>query len=111
MTGAEWRPDEVVVFDGIEYVRSQLSRWYGERLSETEGEAIAREGSKGNGTMGSADTPPGDNLEEDSGLSVKTDLDALPEGIDIVQAEGIVDRKSVFVGRACRITRPAQVCP
>ncbi|KZO98060.1 UPF0029-domain-containing protein, partial [Calocera viscosa TUFC12733] len=35
----------------------------------------------------------------------------LPEGIELVVAEPIEDRKSVFVGRACRITHPSQVPP
>lgn len=35
---------------------------------------------------------------------------ALPEGIKIIEAEPIVDRKSVFVGRACLISHPSQVC-
>jgi hypothetical protein len=99
------------VFDGIESARSQLSRWYGERLSEVEGGAAVREGNRGNSTRGPTDTPAGGNPEDDESLDVKTNLDALPEGVDIIQAAGIVDRKSVFVGRACRITRPAQVCP
>jgi hypothetical protein len=34
---------------------------------------------------------------------------ALPEGIKIIEAEAIVDRKSIFVGRACRISDPSQV--
>ena len=33
----------------------------------------------------------------------------MPAGITIVEAEPIHDRKSSFVGRACRITDPAQV--
>lgn len=34
---------------------------------------------------------------------------ALPEGIKLIDAEPIVDRKSVFVGRACQISHPSQV--
>jgi len=33
----------------------------------------------------------------------------LPEGLEIIEAEPIVDRKSSFVGRACKITSPDQV--
>lgn len=33
----------------------------------------------------------------------------IPEGVEIIEAEPIHDRKSVFVGRACRITDPLQV--
>lgn len=36
---------------------------------------------------------------------------ALPEGIKLIEAEPIVDRKSVFVGRACQISHPSQVRP
>lgn len=35
----------------------------------------------------------------------------IPDGIDIIVAEPITDRKSAFVGRACKITDPSQVCP
>ena len=34
---------------------------------------------------------------------------ALPEGVKLIEAEPIVDRKSVFVGRACQISHPSQV--
>ena len=34
---------------------------------------------------------------------------ALPEGIRLIEAEPIVDRRSVFVGRACQISHPSQV--
>ena len=34
---------------------------------------------------------------------------ALPEGIKLINAEPIVDRRSVFVGRACQISHPSQV--
>ena len=34
---------------------------------------------------------------------------ALPPGLRLIEAEPIVDRKSAFVGRACRITDPSQV--
>lgn len=30
-------------------------------------------------------------------------------GVQIIAAEPIIDRKSVFVGRACRISHPSQV--
>ena len=33
----------------------------------------------------------------------------MPPGVTIVEAEPIQDRKSAFVGRACRITDPSQV--
>ena len=36
-------------------------------------------------------------------------LSALPEGIQMFTAEPITDRKSVFVGRACRISHPSEV--
>ena len=33
----------------------------------------------------------------------------LPKGVEIFVSEPVVDRKSVFIGRACRITDPSQV--
>ncbi|KZT62859.1 ribosomal protein S5 domain 2-like protein [Calocera cornea HHB12733] len=40
-----------------------------------------------------------------------TSSGSLPEGIQLVVTDRIVHRKSVFVGRACRITDPSQVPP
>lgn len=34
---------------------------------------------------------------------------SIPEGIQIIEAETITDRKSAFIGRACRITDPSHV--
>ena len=33
----------------------------------------------------------------------------LPEGVKITAAEPITDRKSIFIGRACKISHPSQV--
>lgn len=33
---------------------------------------------------------------------------ALPEGLQLFTAEPITDRKSAFVGRACRISHPSE---
>lgn len=109
--GVEWSPDAVCVFDGLEWVREQCAQWLSERMSAT----LAGEIERGE------ERPHRDHLEpsktahtrtvsspEESGLGKEVPLVAL-EGVEIVEAEPIVDRKSSFVGRACRITDPAQV--
>ena len=43
--------------------------------------------------------------------AVESDAEAkMPDGVEFTVAEPIVDRKSVFIGRACPITHPSQVC-
>lgn len=109
-------PDSVCVFDGLESVKERCAEWFSQKKSEKLAGELLREDERG---------PP---AGLDSALEVGKDkkkiveleehVDALiaplavgiPEGIEIIVAEPITDRKSAFVGRACRITDPAQVC-
>ena len=100
------------VFDGLENVREKCGRWYEERLSEKAVEEMVREEAK------ESKVSPGSNdllspLEgipsTRSTVSEPQALAELPEGLEILEADPIVDRKSSFVGRACRITSPDQV--
>jgi len=107
----------VAVFDGIEQTREIIQRWYEERLSEN----TAREIMRGDGKAQhvhqveavSASQAEGTNSSTVVGIAAETGLAPipLPEGIVIYEADPITDRKSSFVGRACRITHPSQVCP
>jgi Uncharacterized protein family UPF0029 len=106
--GVEWTSDSVCVFDGLENVKEKCGKWYEERLSET---------AKGETIRGLENKDPVDLDEELESVPVNPlstshlppSATTLPEGIEIIEAESITDRKSVFVGRACRITDPAQV--
>ncbi|SRR6266702_218875 len=104
VNGMEWTPGVVCVFDGLENVLERTVRWYERRLESMKTSEALREQShldlvKGPEVGGSA-TPP-----------VSPDIQpvALPEGIQLFEAEPIIDRKSAFVGRACRISDPNQV--
>lgn len=112
--GVEWTPESVCVFDGLENVREKCARWYEERLSEKAAEEMVREETKGSKTppVGPDDDPSGPPEVIPSVHPTASEPPAsaeLPEGLEIIEAEPIVDRKSSFVGRACRITSPDQV--
>ncbi|KAI0080832.1 imprinted and ancient [Panus rudis PR-1116 ss-1] len=110
--GVEYIPDSVCVFDGLEWVKERCAEWFSQKKSEKAVGELLREDERG--TQATADH----DQEEDKNKKV-TELvheEAPPsqnlsllQGIEIVEAEPIVDRKSAFVGRACRITDPSQV--
>jgi len=115
-SGVERHEGEVAVFDGIERTREVIQRWYEERLSESILREVMREDGKAqhvhqveavpttSQTKGT-DSPTGGGIPAGPELS----LVPLPDGIEIYEAGAITDRKSSFVGRACRITHPSQV--
>ena len=110
--GVEWAPETECVFDGLENVREKCGKWYQEQLSEkAAGETVREETKEAKTSMGTEDTP---SLSE-AGISTSSTASEpqesveLPEGLEIIEAEPIVDRKSSFVGRACKITSPDQV--
>lgn len=106
--GVEWINDTVCVFDGLEHAKEQCGKWYEERLTEKAvGEIIREEEKEGHSRKE-------DPSEEADLTPVPVALPpleeaSLPNGIEITVSDPITDRKSTFVGRACRITDPAQV--
>ncbi|KAI0268224.1 imprinted and ancient [Gloeopeniophorella convolvens] len=106
VNGVEWTPGAICVFDGLENVLERVSQWYEENLeSKRAGEAL-REHSQPQSSEGSqVDVSSAATL----GISQSMQAPVLPDGIKLVEAEPIVDRKSAFVGRACRISDPEQV--
>jgi hypothetical protein len=96
--GVEWTPDVVCVFDGLQNVLERCTDWYSDHLrADSERREVTQE------NQDSEVSNPG------SEAFVPETTSLVPEGITIVEAEAITDRKSVFVGRACRITDPSQV--
>ncbi|KAF5371337.1 hypothetical protein D9758_004087 [Tetrapyrgos nigripes] len=106
--GIEFIPDNVCVFDGLQYVLERCTKWYEENLSREKAGEMERENLR--------------HHEESESTSVSADSQSistsklpppsvapLPEGIKIFEAEPIVDRKSVFVGRVCAISHPSEV--
>ena len=110
--GVEWTPESVCVFDGLENVKEKCGRWYEEQLSEKAAGEMARGETKESKPPSGSDDPPGPPESIPSTRSTTPEPQALvelPEGLQVIEAEPIVDRKSSFVGRACRITSPDQV--
>ncbi|EIN10965.1 UPF0029-domain-containing protein [Punctularia strigosozonata HHB-11173 SS5] len=109
--GVEWTPGAECVFDGIQNVLERCVRWYEDRLSVEKAGELLREEEK-EMRHRTPQEEEGSKTVEDSTprrLQEVGPADELPAGIGLVEADSIVDRKSVFVGRACRITHPSQV--
>lgn len=110
--GIEPIPGEVCVFDGVEWVKERCTQWVGEKLSAVKVGEIMRgqesppleDGARRANSGG--ENHPAPSLVDARLPEVQS---RIPDGINIVDAEPIVDRKSVFIGRACAITDPVQV--
>lgn len=104
VSGVEWTPGVVCIFDGLQSVLERVAHWYEQRVESKKAmEALREQGH----------SSPGMIEDHEAGASAST-LNStlpvtLPEGVRLVEAEPILDRKSTFVGRACRISDPAQV--
>ncbi|KAJ8483020.1 hypothetical protein ONZ51_g4980 [Trametes cubensis] len=109
----EWTPDSVCVFDGLEWVKERCAEWLGERMSENKIGELMREDEKARpsgANEGNVVSPEGEGKRSARSGQEPPDIPAtMPPGITITEAEPILDRKSAFVGRACRITDPSQV--
>ncbi|KAI0328219.1 UPF0029-domain-containing protein [Cubamyces sp. BRFM 1775] len=108
----EWTPDSVCVFDGLEWVKERCAEWLGERMSEKKIGELMREDEKARPSGVNEDnvSPEGEGKRSARSGQEPPDIPAtIPPGITITEAEPILDRKSAFVGRACRITDPSQV--
>jgi hypothetical protein len=109
VSGVEWTPESVCVFDGLQNVLERCEAWYEDKLNrETAGELLREDAHTRNHILVEPDEPFEASTTADEKDRVPLDT-ALPENIKIIEAEPIVDRKSVFVGRACRISDPSQV--
>jgi hypothetical protein len=101
VNGAEWTPGVVCVFDGLQSVLERVGHWYEQRVdSKKAGEALRGQNHSNPRSF--------ENYEASASVSTPVTL-TLPEGVKLVEAEPILDRKSAFVGRACKISDPAQV--
>ena len=98
------------VFDGLEWVKERCTEWLVERMSEKKAWEMLRADER-HGHDGENGHPPEDTESGNSRVAhTVPDVPAeMPPGITIVETEPILDRKSAFVGRACRITDPSQV--
>ena len=110
--GIEWEPGAVCVFDGLERVRERCTQWLSERMSAS----LAGELERGDERVAEDQIEPAKVANSRQRMSMIDDEQSskeitatVLEGVEIIEAEPIVDRKSSFVGRACKITDPAQV--
>ncbi|TBU43309.1 ribosomal protein S5 domain 2-type protein [Dichomitus squalens] len=106
----EWAPGGECVFDGLEWVKERCVEWLRERFSERKVGQLLREDERARGH--DALRHESEDKTGDGGMVHAAVVDTpvqMPTGINIFEAEPIQDRKSSFVGRACRITDPAQV--
>jgi len=106
VNGIEWTPGVICVFDGLENVLERAVRWYEQRLESMKASEALREQSYLDSTRG---PEAGGNAIVNPPVAADIRQVALPEGIELFEAEPIIDRKSVFIGWACRISDPAQV--
>ncbi|KAH7887447.1 hypothetical protein F5I97DRAFT_1925899 [Phlebopus sp. FC_14] len=109
ISGVEWSADTVCVFDGLQSVLERCEAWYEDRLNAEKIGDLIREDAHEQAYPDATPAQAAEHLEEIPRPQVPLQDTTLPEGIQIVEAEPIVDRKSVFVGRACRISHPSQV--
>jgi hypothetical protein len=100
--GVEFSPDIICVFDGVQSALDRCQKWYEERLSEATAAEAIREEQRGHheASEGTTEVRSAARLPRQA---------QIPEGVQVYVSEPIVDRKSSFIGRACRISDPSQV--
>lgn len=109
LSGVEFVEDQVCVFDGLQNVLEKCIAWYEEQLSlEKAGQLIREEQKEALGSAGTEHTSQRE-IEQQGGTGHLEEQAEMPPGIVIHVGEAIQDRKSAFVGRACKITHPSQV--
>lgn len=100
----------MAIFDGVENLREVIQRWYEDRLSARTAAELQREDEKTHGDKNpTADPTLEDEHFQSTGVTLAATPSELPDGVQVWVSEPIVDRKSTFIGRACRVTHPSQV--
>jgi hypothetical protein len=107
----EFTAGEVAIFDGIENAREVVQKWYEHRLNTNKAAELLREDSKAHSHSTIDPEHQVDaEFEANNIVSSSTPNTAeLPEGVFIWVSDPVTDRKSTFIGRACRITHPSEV--
>lgn len=108
--GVEFSADNVCIFDGVENVKERCGRWYEDRLSDKAVAEMQLEDEMEQMRLSTSEnhSREGENKSKKS-AQVVGEPSELPPGIEIFESEPFVDRKSVFIGRACKIVNPSQV--
>ncbi|KAF7775816.1 hypothetical protein Agabi119p4_4209 [Agaricus bisporus var. burnettii] len=105
--GVEFTPDTVCVFDGVQNVLERCNSWYEDRLNEDKVKELVR-GDEKEKEVDSRNDVKSKSSAEPANLQLKPENEITSE-IQFFVAEPIVDRKSSFIGRACRISDPSEV--
>ncbi|EPQ58958.1 UPF0029-domain-containing protein [Gloeophyllum trabeum ATCC 11539] len=113
ITGVQFTPDTVCVFDGLQNVLDRCVRWYEDRLNAEKAAELVREDLESHHALdseeGSSTQSPHESRGQENQSNGSAAPAALPSGVHMYTAEPITDRKSVFIGRAFRISHPSQV--
>jgi len=107
MNGVKWSPDMVCVFDGLQNAVERCVKWYEERLRVEKANELGREHAKDRAEIISGSSIA--SFQEELPDPPENTISIMPDDIQIIESEPISDRKSTFVGRACRISHPSQV--
>ncbi|KAF9534618.1 ribosomal protein S5 domain 2-type protein [Crepidotus variabilis] len=109
INGVEWSEDTVCVFDGLQNILERCTTWYQDKLSAEKAGELGRDDSKEHHLATQESLRPPDLEDMIAGVHEENPPVALPAGVHIITAEPITDRKSSFIGRACRIQHPSEV--
>lgn len=96
------------VFDGLQNVTDRCVSWYEDKLSAEKAGELVREDAKEHGGA-QPNSAPETTYNQSHSTALPEPLASMPEGVQIIESEAITDRKSAFVGRACKISHPSQV--
>lgn len=111
ISGVEWSADTVCVFDGLQNVIDRCTAWYEEKLSAEKVGELVRDDIKAEQTVRQESSTSSRTVGDDQITGVIDPVpSAMPAGVNLYVTEPITDRKSAFVGRACRIHHPSEVC-
>ena len=110
VNGVEWTEDTICVFDGLQNVLERCMVWYEDRLSVEKADELVHGDAREHDTTMHSSPPPENEAHVVPRETPQGPPTSIPEGVQIIEGEAITDRKSAFVGRACRITHPSQVC-
>lgn len=100
--GVNWVPGEVVLFEGIEWVKEKVSDWWREREAERLASAPA--------PASSTSAPANTTDEKTTTFSDPSPpIQPAPFTGKLFRTEPIIERKSEFIGYAAALTSPDQV--
>jgi len=109
--GVEFTPETVCVFDGVQNALEQCNLWYKERLMEEKTKDIIR-GEEKEIRVAQVEeaivSPSSKDLPKHMERDIRSQNE-MPLRINFFTAEPIIDRKSTFIGRACRVSDPSEV--